>query len=167
MKPLFKAFVLFLFSLMLGLTDASARVAPGFMLMSNNDYMVSKSHLQGNLIVSFFASYCLPCKKEVPALIELEKKYGVNKKLTLLLIATDLNDQDGEAKDKAGRFLKKIGVKHDFLLDIYQIVISKYNPKRNVPATFLVNRAGRIVFSETGIKDDTIARLEQAILSLN
>ena len=128
--------------------------------------MVSKSNLQGNLIISFFASYCLPCKKEIPSLIELEKKYGSDKKLTLVLIATDLNDQDGDSKDKAGKFLKKIGVKHDFLLDIYQIVISKYNPKKNVPATFLVNRAGQIVFSETGIKNDTIVRLEQAIISL-
>ena len=85
-----------------------------------------------------------------------------------MLIATDLNDQDGDSKDKAGKFLKKIGVKHDFLLDIYQIVISKYNPKKNVPATFLVNFyiAGQIVFSETGIKNDTIVRLEQAIISL-
>jgi thiol-disulfide isomerase/thioredoxin len=166
MKLAVKTVVIIFFSLLLGYTHAETWHAPAFTLLNNNDIMVNRSNLKGNLIISFFASYCKPCRKEVPALVELEKKYGSDKKLTLVLIATDLNDQEGEAKDKAGTFLKQIGVKHEFLLDIYQIVISKYNPKKNVPSTFLVNRNGQVVFSATGMRDDTISRLEQAIIAL-
>jgi thiol-disulfide isomerase/thioredoxin len=158
--------VIIFFSLLVGYTHEKILQAPAFTLLNNNDIIVNRSNFKGNLIISFFASYCKPCKQEVPALVELENKYGIDKKLDLVLIAIDLNDQEGEAKDKVNKFLTQLGIKHEFLLDIYQIVISKYNSEKIVPSTFLVNRHGQIVFCATGMQDDTISRLEQAIIAL-
>lgn len=146
---------------------AAAQQAPSFALLNSKGAMVYKTELRGNLIISFFASYCRPCEKELPALAELVKRYGKDKNLSFVLIATDVNDRDGKASDKAGRFLRNIGLDHEFLIDMYHIVISKYNPRKSIPSTFLVNSGGRIVFKETGVRDDTIARLEKAILKLN
>ena len=113
--------------------------APSFALINNKGKYTFKSKLKGNLLVSFWASYCGPCRKEMPMLIELEKKYGKSKNLNLILINTD---SGSKAKKKAEKFLKDINVKHDYLIDNYQITLKKYNPKLSVPSTFLVNKKG-------------------------
>lgn len=143
-----------------------AQMAPGFALQDNSGAMVYRSSFKGNLIVSFFASYCKPCKKEMPQIIELEKKYAKDRDITLVFIAVDGSDKDGDARDKAAKFMAEIGVSRSYLVDLYQLVIEKYNPKKVVPATFLVNRAGLIVFQEIGFHEETVARLEKAIQGL-
>jgi hypothetical protein len=59
-----------------------------------------------------------------------------------------------------------LGIEHDYLLDSFQQTILKYNPGKSVPATFLVNKQGVIVFSEVGAHPDTLERLEKAIEKL-
>lgn len=143
-----------------------AQMAPGFALQDNKGTMVFKSAYKGNLIVSFFASYCKPCKKEMPQIVALEQKYAQAHNLTVVFIAVDGSDKEGDAKDKVAKFMKEIGIDRQYLLDMYQVVIEKYNPKKDVPATFLVNRAGYIVFKEIGFREDTVNRLEKAIQTL-
>jgi cytochrome c biogenesis protein CcmG, thiol:disulfide interchange protein DsbE len=145
---------------------AAPAQAPQFALANSRGEMVFKSSMKGNIIVSFFASYCHPCKKELPLVVELWKKYEKGKNLSLVIISADVNDDEGSANEKSAAFLKKIGITGDFLLDMYHVVIEKYNPKKTLPATFLINRAGYIVFSELGVKEDTMARLEKAIAGL-
>lgn len=155
-----------LFAILQPSAFTAPRQAPGFALNNNRGTMVYRSSYKGNLILSFFASHCRPCKKELPVIIDLVRKYAGEKNLQLVLIATDADDSSGSAREKAGSFLKGIGVERDFLLDIYQVVIEKYNPRKSVPALFLVNRAGFIMFEELGARDDTVVRLENAIRSL-
>ncbi|TAL29597.1 MAG: TlpA family protein disulfide reductase [Spirochaetes bacterium] len=157
-------FMIAAIALWTGLADA--QTAPGFALENDKGTMVFRSSLKGNLIISFFASYCKPCEKDVPLLVELEKKYGKTKNLTLILITADLNDGEGKARDKAAGFMKKIGVSHDFLLDVYHVAISKYNPQKSLPSTFLVDQNGNMPFQEIGFREDTMTRLEQAIGAL-
>jgi thiol-disulfide isomerase/thioredoxin len=146
-------------------TAYAAQKAPGFALMNNKGEYVFKSKLAGNLIISFWASYCRPCRKEMPILIELEKKYGKIKNLKLVFINIDDN-ADISAKDKADRMLQDLDIVHEYLLDSYQITIAKYNPDKIVPATYLVNQKGDIVFCEVGARPDTLERLEKAISQL-
>jgi cytochrome c biogenesis protein CcmG, thiol:disulfide interchange protein DsbE len=140
--------------------------APGFALPDSTGKTVFLSSLKQNLVISFWASYCKPCKTEMPKLVDLEKKYGKLKNLKLVLVNIDINDSDGEAGDKARTFLKSIGIEHDYLLDFYQTAVTKYNPEKRVPATFLVNRQGLIVFEEIGYKESAITALEGAITKL-
>ncbi len=144
----------------------AAKKAPGFALMNNKGQFTYKSRLKGNLLIAFWASFCAPCKKEMPHLIEFEKKYAKAKNLKLILINVDKNDSSGNAKDKAEKTLKALGIQHDYLMDLYHMALQNYNPKKTVPATFLVNKKGYIVFSETGNKKDTLTRLEKAIKKL-
>lgn len=137
--------------------------APGFALPDSTGATVFLSSLKHNLIISFWASYCRPCKTEMPRLVELEKKYAVRKNLKLLLVNIDINDESGEAKDKARRFLRSAGIEHGFLLDFYHTAVARYNPQKRIPATFLVNRQGIIVFEEIGYQPGTIEALEKII----
>lgn len=144
----------------------AAKKAPGFALMNNKGKFVYKSRLRGNLLIAFWASFCAPCKKEMPHLIQFEKKYAQSKGLKLILINVDKNDTSGNAKDKAEKTLAKLGISHDYLIDLYHMALQNYNPKKTVPATYLVNRYGYIVFSATGNSTNTINRLEAAIKKL-
>lgn len=152
--------------LVMAAIDAMAQQAPSFALVNSSGVMVYKRELKGNLVISFFASYCQPCKKELPALVDVVKKYEKENNVTLVLITADINDESGEALDKARKFLKNIGIDSEFLIDMYHTAITKYSPKKVVPATFLVNRQGYIVFREIGARDDTVNRLEKHIKSL-
>jgi cytochrome c biogenesis protein CcmG, thiol:disulfide interchange protein DsbE len=146
--------------------SAYGAAAPSFVLENKKGIMINKSEMTGYLVISFFASYCKPCMKEVPALVELEKKYMDGKQISLVLINTDVNDETGQAREKADKFLKKINVTHDYLLDIYQLTIERYNPLKCVPCTFIVDKYNRIIFSEIGAKDDTIERVEKVLQGL-
>ncbi len=137
--------------------------APGFALPDSTGSTVFLSSMKHNLIISFWASYCRPCKTEMPRLVELEKKYAGRKNLKLLLVNIDINDESGEAKDKARRFLRSAGIEHGFLLDFYHTAVARYNPQKRIPATFLVNRQGFIVFEEIGYQPGTIEALEKVI----
>jgi len=107
-------------------------------------------------VLSFFASYCVPCKREIPQLLDLEKKLPGRFNIMLVNI-------DREGKEKALEFLNGISVQRDCLLDIYQQTAKKYIPDLKVPALFLVDKRGAIVFEAVGDKNDTMAKLERAI----
>ena len=145
--------------------NSAYKKAPSFALVNNKNKFIFKSHYKGNLIISFWASYCKPCKKEMPVMVELEKKYGKSKNIQLVFINVDDN-KGSSAKKKADGMLESLGIKHDYLLDPYQKTIIKYNPKRNVPSTFLVNKKGYIVLTEIGYHENTMEKLEKAISRL-
>jgi len=100
-----------------------ARNAPGFALFNTEGKLVTLSSLTKDkpLVISFFASYCVPCKREIPQVLELEKK--MPGKFNLILI-----NIDREGKEKAQEFLKGISVERDCLLDIYQQTAKKFIP---------------------------------------
>lgn len=139
---------------------ASARTAPGFALFNTEGKLVTLKSLtkEKPLVISFFASYCIPCKREIPQVLDLEKKHPGKFNLVLVSI-------DREGKDKALEFLSGISVQRDCLLDIYQQTAKKYIPDLKIPALFLVDKKGAILFEAVGDKNDTIPKLEKAILS--
>ncbi|HDP81025.1 MAG TPA: TlpA family protein disulfide reductase [Spirochaetes bacterium] len=141
----------------------NAKPAPKFALFNAEGKLVTSSALVGktNLIISFWATYCAPCKKEMPQLVELEKKYGAAKKLSLVFI-----NIDKEGKEKALPVLKELGIANECLFDMYQLMAKKYIPDLKVPAVFLVDRRGQIVFQAVGESAETLARLEKAVAGL-
>ena len=137
--------------------------APGFAIFDIEDKFVSLNDLtkKHNLIISFWASYCLPCKKEIPQLVELEKKYSLEKNLKLVLINIDT-----EGKVKAKPVLDELGVSTLCLMDIYQINTKNYISNLKIPAVFIVNRENEIVFEAVGENEENLQKLEKAIINL-
>jgi thiol-disulfide isomerase/thioredoxin len=167
MGPMKRAAAVIILAAIAALPGLSAgRKAPGFALPDSTGRTVFLSSLKQNLVISFWASYCKPCKTEMPLLVGLEKKYAGTKNLKLLLVNIDVNDEGGEAKDKARRFLKSAGVEHEYLLDFFHTAVSKFNPQKRIPATFLVNRQGIILFEEIGYRAGAIEALDKAIAQL-
>ncbi len=160
MKTRFLYIVLAVALVSLSGAPAGAEPAPKFALFNSDGKLVTSSALfkKQNTIVSFWATYCVPCKKEMPQLVELQRKYSDAKKLHLIFI-----NIDKEGKEKALPVLKELGVSNECLYDIYQLTAKKYIPDLKIPAVFLVDRRGEIVFQAVGESAETMQMLEKAI----
>jgi thiol-disulfide isomerase/thioredoxin len=161
---------IFLFSSMLAIqcllcapSPGAAENTPRFVLRNGNDEIVSLSDLvrTHNLVVAFWASYCAPCRKEIPQLIDLEKKYATEKHIRLVLI-----NIDSEGREKADPVLREMNAQGECLFDIYQMAVKGYVPDCKIPATFLIDKKGGILFRAIGESPENVNRLEAAIRRL-
>ncbi|MBP7281301.1 MAG: TlpA family protein disulfide reductase [Leptospiraceae bacterium] len=149
--------------LLLFLSSLVAQEAPSsFMLIqeSNGEPVFFKDYVKKQpLIVNFWATYCVPCKKEMPEIQKLARETG---KAQLIFISID----SASEKEKVKAFLSEAGISETVLLDIYQVAAKEYLPSLEVPATFLIGSDGRIKFKTIGFTDKTIKELRSRIPKL-
>lgn len=145
------------------ISSVEAKTAPGLALYNLDGKLVTLSNLirENNIIITFWASYCRPCRNEIPQLISLEKKYAEKKNIKLILINID---KIGKAKVESS--LDEIGVSSECLLDPYQVVVNKYVTGLKIPAVFLITKSGEIFFESIGDNKENIDNLEKSIMIL-
>jgi thiol-disulfide isomerase/thioredoxin len=119
------------------------------------------------LLVNFWATWCVPCREEFPDLVKIKGQYPADR-LDFVLVSLDDVTDIGKAVPE---FLQEV---HAAALPTYllnaadqEAAINLVDPTWNgeLPATFLYDRAGKIVFKHTGrIKPDELrAAIEQAL----
>jgi len=122
--------------------------APDFSLVDINGKTVSLSDFSGKaVILDFFASWCPPCKQEVPDFIELEKAYG-DKGFAMIGVAL-------EKADAAGAFAGKVGINYPVLVDDGK-TSEAYGPIRSIPTTFIIDKSGKIVKIYIGYREKSV-----------
>jgi len=110
--------------------------APEFSLPDINGKTVSLSDFKGKVVIlDFFASWCPPCRQEVPDFIELEKSYG-DKGFAMVGVAVVTAS---EAKD----FANNMGINYPVLVDDGK-VSNVYGPIRSIPTTFVLDKNGKV-----------------------
>jgi cytochrome c biogenesis protein CcmG/thiol:disulfide interchange protein DsbE len=130
-------------------TPAEAKAAlgpaPDFTLPRSLDGKPFKlSSLKGKVrLVDFWATWCPPCRKEIPSFIALQKKYQA-KGLEVIGVCIE---QD--ANDKVNAFAKEQGINYTSVISS-QEVEAAYGGIRSIPTTFLVDRQGHIVKKYVG-----------------
>jgi thiol-disulfide isomerase/thioredoxin len=118
-------------------------LAPDFELKTLEGKAVRLSELRGKaVVVNFWATWCAPCKLEMPWLVELQKQYG-EKELAVIGIAMD------EDTDSIAAMMKELGVNYTVLLGT-ESVGDAYGGVQFLPATFYIDRAGKITSSKYG-----------------
>lgn len=70
---------------------------------------------------------------------------------------------DKEGKEKALPTLEELGITNECLPDMYQMTAKNYNPGLKIPAVFLIDKKGKIVFEAIGENPENPQKLEAAI----
>lgn len=127
----------------------SGQKAPDFTLKDINGNPVSLSSLKGRVVIlNFWATWCPPCKAEIPSMNKLQQMFK-NKGLVILAVSTDRAVVD--VKD----FLKKNPVAFTVVVD-YNLNVSRSLYKVfMLPTTFLIDKRGVIVEKHFGEQDWT------------
>ena len=106
------------------------------------------------VLLSFFATWCQPCMKELPLLEEVYQKYK-NERIKFFLVditeATRNNPGYGDMP-KAGPFLKKKGVTMQILFDTRGTVMQRYNAQ-TLPRLFVMGGDRKLTFLRRGFHD--------------
>jgi len=117
--------------------------APNFTLQSRNGEQVSLEDLKGQVVmINFWATWCAPCRKEMPHLEALHQRYS-NLGFTLLGVNVD--------KDTSGveKYLKETPVSFTVLLDPASKVSELYDVVA-MPSTVMVDREGNLRYMHHG-----------------
>jgi thiol-disulfide isomerase/thioredoxin len=119
--------------------------APNFTLKSLGGKNLKLSEMAGNVVlINFWASWCAPCREEMPLLNDLHKKY---EPLGFTVLGVNVEEDAKNARD----FLKNFPVDFPVLLDNKNQVSKKYNVIA-MPTTVVVDRDGNMRFLHQGYK---------------
>ena len=133
--------------------------APEIGLKDLNGKPVSLSALRGKVVlVDFWASWCAPCKKELPELNKLHAKYA---KQGLVVVGVNIDDNLKAAK----RFMRKVPLDFPVVHDAKKAVAKRYEPP-TMPSSYLVDKKGVIRHVQVGFKAKDAAVLEREIKKL-
>jgi peroxiredoxin len=119
--------------------------APDFTLKSNSGENIRLSELRGEVVlINFWASWCGPCRQEMPILSELHDKY---KAMGFTVLGVNVEENSSAAR----KLLKDMPVSFPVLFDNDSSVSKQYDVAA-MPSTVLVDRNGDMRYLHKGYK---------------
>jgi len=129
--------------------------APDFSLESLDGKATRLSDFRGKaVLLNFWATWCGPCKIEMPWFVDLQNKYG-SQGLQIVGVA-----MDDASKEDIAKFAKEMGVNYPILIG-KEAVGDQYGGVPALPESFLIARDGKIVDKIIGLRGK--AEIEDAI----
>lgn len=143
--------------------------APAFTLRDTHGRKVSLSDYKGKAVVlDFWATWCAPCKIEIPWLEKLRDQYA-SQGLEVLGISEDdldLDDQKALLKEKKDitDSATKLGINYPVLFDDAKVA-DPYGGVDALPTTFYVDRNGKVIAATVGLvdRDEIEANIKKAL----
>ena len=133
-------------------------VAPAWKLADLDGKPISLADFKGKVVIlDFWATWCAPCRDEIPGFVELQKKFADQ---GLVVIGISL-DQEGAAFVQ--RFVKQHGVTYPVVLGDPEVAAA-YDGIDALPTTFIIDRAGKVVKGHRGFTEQ--AKFEADITPL-
>ncbi len=124
-------------------------LAPDFELPSLDGKNLKLSDLRGKaVLLNFWATYCGPCKVEMPWFVELQKEYGPQG-FQIVGVAND-----DASTEEIAKFAKDMGINYPILIgkdavsDAYKVSV--------LPTSFFVDRDGKLIYREFGLQSRSV-----------
>lgn len=119
--------------------------APDFTLRELNGSSVRLSSFRGKgVVLNFWATWCAPCRTEIPWFIQLQKEYGPR---GLQVVGVSMDDAGSKAVEQ---FVEKMGMNYPVLLDDGH-VSSLYGATQVLPTTYYISRNGMVLALAKGV----------------
>lgn len=133
---------------------AATTAAPEWQLNDPDGKAVKLSDFKGKVVIlDFWATWCPPCRAEIPGFIALQKQYAAQ---GLTVVGVSL-DTDGASVVKT--FVKKAGMNYPVVIGDEKIA-SEYGGITAIPTTFVLDRNGNIVTSHQGYASQVVFESE-------
>lgn len=145
------------------------QMAPQFTLRDTSGKKVSLSDYKGKAVVlDFWATWCAPCKVEIPWLEQFHNQYAAQ---GLEILGVSEDDLDPDDKAKLSEEKKDIAAKAAQLKINYPVLIddasvsTPYGGVEGLPTTFFIDRSGKVVASTVGLapRDTIEADIKKAL----
>jgi thiol-disulfide isomerase/thioredoxin len=143
-----------------GACDANGKPAKlDFTFKDVGNHNVALSNFKGKVIIlDFWATWCVPCKAEIPGFIGLQKKYGAR---GLQVIGLSVDDSLPTAKKYADEMKMNYPV---LLAEGKEDVLIAYDPIPSIPVSVVIGRDGKICSKHLGIASMDVFEKEIASL---
>ena len=100
------------------------------------------------VVISFFATWCMPCKKEIPYLMQLKDQFK-DKPVEFILVDV------GENKEKVEPYIQQENIDLTVLFDQYQVVSKKYGAT-SLPRLVVISKGGKVKKYQKGFEDPEV-----------
>ncbi|HEX2748217.1 MAG TPA: TlpA disulfide reductase family protein, partial [Verrucomicrobiales bacterium] len=134
----------------------AGKEGPDFKLpmLEGDDFALSNN--RGKVVVlDFWATWCGPCVKSLPGLVEAMAEFPADKAILVTL-------NQGETKDQVKKFLEARGLKMAVAMDASQAVAKKYGVD-GIPHTVVLAPDGKVAFVKTGYEPDGDKKIAEAV----
>ncbi len=138
---------------------AGNSAAPDFTLPSSSGSNLRLREQRGQVVMlNFWATWCGPCRREMP---QLNRIYGKYKPAGFLLLGVNVDEDSANARGLA----TKLGVQFPVLFDTKQSVSRLYDLS-TMPSTVIIDRDGRVRYVHLGYKDGYEDTYEKQVAEL-
>lgn len=126
-------------------SDLTGRPAPDFALKSSTGENLRLSEYRGDVVmINFWATWCGPCRQEMPLLDDLYNRY---ERVGFNLLGVNIDDDSNRAMD----MIRELGVNFPVLFDASKEVSKMYRVDA-MPVTVIVDREGTVRYVHQGYK---------------
>jgi thiol-disulfide isomerase/thioredoxin len=123
---------------------SNAIEAPPFLLSDLQGHVISTAQFPGHIVLlNFWATWCPPCREEIPELRELQSRY----KDQLQVIGVSLDDEPAQ---QVAQFATRAGINYSIVMGSAEIT-KEYGGVPALPTNFLIDQRGRVVQKHVGL----------------
>ena len=123
--------------------SSGKQAAPAFSLTDTNGKPLNLADLKGKVVLlDFWATWCAPCKVEIPHFVEMQKKYGPQ---GLQIVGLSIDDDAKPVRE----FTQKMGMNYPVAMADEKLT-TQYGGILGLPVAFMIDKNGNIVSKFVG-----------------